>query len=179
MLPATARIRCAYNCGGLWFTILSVKNGHARRYARLGEFVGVVSLTRKKYAQDTTKELQLKFAKKIKKKKRFSSGKSKSKKKGKKQQKLKESKSRPYIGLIISLIIKTKRINGEYIRFDKNFIITFSEPTKYGPDGKYENIPNFVGTALKEKTLAIYEIRQNEEMEVRFKSVIERTRMTV
>jgi len=68
MVPAHSKVECADNSGGIWFTVTCVRGGFNRRYARLGNLISIVSYRRKKYSKDVTKELSLKFAKKIKKK---------------------------------------------------------------------------------------------------------------
>ena len=49
-------------------------------------------------------------------------------------------------------------------------MMTFTEPTKFGPAGKTENIPNFIGT--KTTGPVCLELVKNKKIRTRFKSVI-------
>jgi len=77
---------------------------------------------------------------------------------------------RPYLALLVALKKSTNRKNGLYVKFDENRAMTFTEPTKFGPAGKTENIPNFIGTrTFGPVTL---ELVKNKTIRTRFKSVI-------
>ena len=77
---------------------------------------------------------------------------------------------RPYLALLIALKKTTGRKDGSYIKFDDNRSMTFTEPTKFGPAGKTENIPNFIGT--KTSSPVCLELVKNKTTKTRFKSVI-------
>lgn len=77
---------------------------------------------------------------------------------------------RPYLGLLIALKKQTKRASGVYLKFDKNGLMTFTEPTRYGPAGKTENIPNFIGT--KSKGPAPVELVRNQTIRARFRKAV-------
>jgi len=123
--------------------------------------VNVVYNTRKSYKHERKKLKLMKLAKKVKKKRKI-------KNKDKKQPNL-----RPYLALLVSLRKPTKRNCGTYVKFDDNRMMTFTEPTKYGPAGKTENIPNFIGTKVKGPVCL--EIVKNKTIRSRFKSVIKKS----
>jgi len=158
MLPIESKIKSIDNAGGILFTCITVFGGFKRKYARLGELIGVVSHTRKVYKKETDKLKIAKLIKKVKKKRKI-----KSKKK-------KQPNLRPYLGLIVNLKKSTKRLDGSYLKFDSNSILTFTEPTKFGPAGKTENIPNFIGTKIFGPVCL--ELVKNKKIKTKFKSVI-------
>lgn len=158
MIMIESKLKAADNAGGILFTTIQVFNGFKRRYAGLGEMVGVVSHSRKVYRYETNKQKLSKLSKKVKKKRKI-----KSKKK-------KQPNMRPYLGLLVNLKKSTHRKNGSYIKFDENRMITFTEPTKFGPAGKTENIPNLIGTRIFSPVTL--ELVKNKTIRTRFKSVI-------
>jgi ribosomal protein L14 len=137
MLLIESVIEANDNAGGIKFTIITIFGGFRRRYARLGELVGVVSKTRKTYKLQTNKQKLAKLAKKVKKKRKI------------KARKKRQPNMRPYLGLLVAVCKNTNRYNGSYIRFLENRMVTYTEPTKFGPAGKTENIPNFIGTRME------------------------------
>lgn len=161
MIMVMTRLKAADNAGGILFKTIHIFNGFNRRYAGLGEMVGVVSSTRKVYKHETNKQKLAKLAKKVKKKRKI-----KSKKK-------RQPNMRPYLGLLVNLKKATNRKTGLYVKFDSNRMMTFTEPTKFGPAGKTENIPNFIGT--KTFSPVTLEIVKNKTLRTRFKSVITRS----
>lgn len=158
MISIESKLDAEDNAGGIRFTCITVFGGFRRRYARLGELVGVVSHSRKSYKAQTDKAKLAKLAKKVKKKRKI------------KNKKKKQPNLRPYLGLLVGLKKTTRRSDGSYIKFDKNRMMTFSEPTKFGPAGKTENIPNFLGT--KAYGPVTIELVKNKTIRTRFKSVI-------
>jgi len=161
VIQVESKLKVSDNAGGILFTAITIKHGFKRRYAYLGELIGVVSRTRKVYNRETDDKLKLaKLAKKVKKKRKI------------KSKKRKQPNTRPYLGLLINTKYPTNRINGSYIKFDENRMITFTEPTKYGPAGKTDkNIPNLVGTKITSP--AIMELVENKTIKERFKKVID------
>lgn len=123
----------ADNAGALKFKCIRISGGHARRYARLGDVVGSVSQTRRKYdaAMDRKKRL-----KKVRKKRKI------------KAKKRREPSLRPYLTLLVATKKEKRRSDGSQIKFDKNRVITFTDPTRFGPAGKTEDIPNFIGSRV-------------------------------
>jgi ribosomal protein L14 len=158
MICVESKIKAADNAGAILFTTITVPYGFKRRYARLGELVGVVAHSLKSYKQTENKLKLAKLAKKVKYKRKI-----KSKKK-------KQPNMRPYLGLLVALKKATRRKDGTYIKFDDNRAMTFTEPTRFGPAGKTENIPNFIGT--KAFGPVCLEIVKNKIIKTRFKSVI-------
>lgn len=158
MIMVESKLKAADNAGGILFTCIRVFGGFNRRYAGLGETVGAVSHSRKVYRKETDKLKLAKLSKKVKKKRKV------------KNKKKKQPNLRPYLALIVALKKSTKRKNGVYIKFDENRVLTFTEPTKFGPAGKTENIPNFLGT----KTFGpvCLEVVKNKKIRTQFKSVI-------
>src|SRR3954447_20818401 len=124
MIMVESLLKSSDNAGGLLFKCIRIFHGFNRRYAKLGELVGVVSNTRKKYKKEFDKIKLAKLAKKVKKKRKI------------KNKKKKQPNLRPYLALLISLKKITKRADGSYIKFDENRMLTFTEPTKFGPAGK-------------------------------------------
>jgi len=153
-----SKIQASDNAGGILFTCITIFGGFKRRYAGLGETVGVVSHSRKVYRHETDKLKLSKLAKKVKKKRKI------------KNKKKKQPNLRPYLALLVSLKKSTRRGDGSYIKFDTNNMMTFTEPTKFGPAGKTENIPNFIGT--KTTGPVCLELVKNKKIRTRFKSVI-------
>jgi ribosomal protein L14 len=161
MIRVESKLKAADNAGGILFKCTHIFGGFKRRYAGLGELISVVSYSRKSYARVTDKLKLSKTSKKVKKKRKI------------KNKKKKQPNLRPYLGLIISLRKSTRRKNGVYIKFDKNKIFTYTEPTKFGPAGKTENIPNFIGT--KAFGPACLELVKNKKIRTQFKSAINRS----
>jgi len=132
MLMLESRLKAADNAGAITFKCITIYGGFKRRYARLGEMVGAVAQLRRVYSAETDKKF---LSKKIKKKR-----------------KQKSKKIKPYIRPYLALLVATKktvnRKDGSYIKFDENRVLTFSEPTRYGPAGKSTMIPNFLGTRV-------------------------------
>ena len=158
MIMIESKLKSADNAGGILFTCIQVFGGFKRRYAGLGELVGAVSHSRKVYRRETNKQKLAKLAKKVKKKRKI------------KTKKKKQPNMRPYLALLVALKKSTNRKNGLYVKFDENRAMTFTEPTKFGPAGKTENIPNFIGTrTFGPVTL---ELVKNKTIRTRFKSVI-------
>jgi len=158
MIMIESKLKAADNAGGILFTCITVFGGFRRRYAGLGELVGAVSHSRKVYRRETDKLKVAKLAKKVKKKRKI------------KNKKKKQPNLRPYLALLVSLKKTTNRRDGSYIKFDQNRMMTFTEPTKFGPAGKTENIPNFIGT--KAFGPVCLELVKNKKIRTRFKSVI-------
>ena len=156
MLEST--LKSADNAGGILYKCITIFKGFSRRYARLGELVGTVTKSRKSYRETSNKQKLLKLSKKVKKKRKI------------KPKKKRQPNLRPYLSLLVALKKSTSRRDGSYLTFDENRAMTFSEPTKFGPAGKTENIPNFLGTkAYGPVTL---EVVKNKTIKARFKSVI-------
>jgi large subunit ribosomal protein L14 len=132
MISIESRLRAADNSGAVILKCITIYNGFNRRYARLGEVVGSIVKKREKYSKHLNKKI---LAKKVKKKR-----------------KQKSKKIKPYIRPYLALLIATKqaknRRDGSYIKFDENRVLTFSEPTRYGPAGKSTMVPNFFGTRI-------------------------------
>lgn len=158
MIALESKVLASDNAGGILFTCITVFGGFKRRYARLGETIGAVSHSRKVYRRETDKIKNAKLAKKVKKKRKIQN------------KKKKQPNLRPYLALLVSLKKTTKRPDGSYIKFDSNRVLTFTEPTKFGPAGKTENIPNFIGT----RTIGpvCMELVKNKNIRTKFKSVI-------
>ena len=161
MITVESKIKTADNAGAILFTVITIQNGFKRRYAHLGEMVGVVAHSLKAYKHTDDKQKLAKLAKKVKYKRKI------------KNKKKKQPNMRPYLALLVSLKKSTRRKDGSYIKFDENRGMTFTEPTKFGPAGKTENIPNFIGT----KTVGpvCIELVKNKTTKTRFKSVISKS----
>jgi hypothetical protein len=88
------------------------------------------SSTRKKYSQAKDKQNELlkdrsaRISRRVKKKRKI------------KAKKKRRPNMRPYLGLLVALKNKTRRPGGVNIKFDANYVFTFTEPTKFGPAGK-------------------------------------------
>jgi large subunit ribosomal protein L14 len=132
MIMIESCLKAADNAGAITFKCIKVFGGFRRRYARLGEMVGSVAQSRRVYRSDTDKKV---LAKKVKKKRK------------QKSKKVKPN-VRPYLTLLVATKKRTNRKDGSYIRFDENRVLTFSEPTRYGPAGKSTMIPNFLGSRV-------------------------------
>jgi ribosomal protein L14 len=158
VIPVETKLKAADNAGGILFKCTRIFGGFNRRYAGLGEMVGAVSNTRKSYRHETNKLKLSKLSKKVKRKRKI------------KNKKKKQPNTRPYLALLVALRKATKRKCGTYVRFDENKMMTFTEPTKFGPAGKTENIPNFMGTRTKGPVCL--ELVRNRKIRTRFKSVI-------
>jgi len=161
MIMIESKLKAADNAGGILFTVIRIPGGFKRRYAGLGETVGAVSHSRKAYKRTFDKKKLKKLSLKVKKKRKINN-------KTKKQPNL-----RPYLALLVALKKTTRRKDGSYIKFDENRMMTFTEPTKFGPAGKTENIPNFIGT--KAFGPVSLELVKNKTIRTRFKSVISKS----
>jgi large subunit ribosomal protein L14 len=137
MIMLGSTMEPADNAGAKLFKCITIYGGFNRRYAGLGEMVGSVSKTRRVYRTTGRSDPRRNktMAKKVRKKRK---------------QKSKKIKIyvRPYLTLLVSLKKSTNRLDGSYVKFDKNRVITFSEPTKFGPAGKSTGVPNFLGTRV-------------------------------
>jgi len=148
MIQVGSVVEAKDNAGGITFTCLHVEKGPRRRYARLGELIRMSSSKRKRYSHAKDKQNELlkdraaRISKRVKKKRKI------------KAKKKRRPNLRPYLGLVIALKNKTRRPGGVNIQFDENYVFTFTEPTKFGPAGKTEGIPNFIGTELKAPIVA-------------------------
>jgi ribosomal protein L14 len=96
------------------FKCIKIYGGFNRRFAKLGQLVGVVSKTRKKYKKNINKLKLAKLSKKVKKKRKI------------KNKKKKQPNLRPYLGLLVALKKSTKRLDGSYIKFYENRMLTFT-----------------------------------------------------
>jgi len=158
MICIESKVKASDNAGAILFTVITVFGGFRRKYAGLGELVGVVAHSLRSYRATNDKQKLAKLAKKVRFKRKI------------KNKKKKSPNLRPYLGLIVGLRKTTRRLDGTQIKFDDNRVMTFTEPTRFGPAGKTENIPNFIGTkAFGPVTL---ELVKNKTIKTRFKSVI-------
>jgi len=132
MIQVESRLKAADNAGAITFKCIRVFGGFKRRYAKLGEMVGSVAQMRRIYSADTDKKI---LAKKVKKKRK------------QKSKKVKPN-IRPYLTLLVSTKKRMNRKDGSYVKFDENRVLTFSEPTRFGPAGKSTMIPNFLGSRV-------------------------------
>jgi ribosomal protein L14 len=156
MVTVESIIKTSDNSGANSMKIIHVFGGLRRKYARLSEMVGAVGHSLKRYAPSEDPKVQARIAKKVKKKRKI---KAKAKKR---------PNQRPYLIMINSLKKESKRKDGGYIKFDMNQCVVFTEPTKFGPAGKTENIPNLIGT--KFKAPATIELFRNKTIKDRFKT---------
>jgi ribosomal protein L14 len=156
MVSVESVIKTTDNSGANSMKIIRISGGLRRRYARLSEMVGAVGHSLKRYAMSEDPKAQLRIAKKVKKKRKV---KAKSKKR---------PNQRPYLIMLTCLKKASKRQDGGYIKFDANQCAVFTEPTKFGPAGKTENIPNLVGT--KFRAPATLELFCNKTIKDRFKT---------
>lgn len=132
MVIIESKLKAADNAGAVTFKCIKIFGGFQRRYARLGELVGSVAQVRRIYNTNMDKKI---LAKKVKKKRK------------QKSKKVKPN-IRPYLTLLVATKKITNRQDGSYIKFDENRVLTFSEPTKFGPAGKSTMIPNFLGSRV-------------------------------
>lgn len=132
MIMVESKLVSADNAGAITFKCIKIFGGYKRRYAKLGEIVGSISFTRRIYSNDIDKKI---LSKKVKKKRK------------QKSKKIKPN-IRPYLTLLVATKKSTNRHDGSYIKFDENRVLTFSEPTKFGPASKSTMIPNFLGTRI-------------------------------
>lgn len=158
MICIESKVKASDNAGAILFTVITINGGFRRKYAGLGELVGVVAHSLKSYKATTDRQKLAKLAKKVRFKRKI------------KNKKKKSPNLRPYLGLVVGLRKGTKRADGSVIKFDDNRVMTFTEPTKFGPAGKTENIPNFIGT--KAFGPVSLELVRNKKIKTRFKSVI-------
>jgi large subunit ribosomal protein L14 len=132
MIQVETKLKAADNAGALTFKCIRVFGGFKRRYAKLGEMVGSVAQIRRVYSAETDKKI---LAKKVKKKRK------------QKSKKIKPN-IRPYLTLLVATRKRMNRKDGSYLKFDENRVLTFSEPTRFGPAGKSTMIPNFLGSRV-------------------------------
>jgi large subunit ribosomal protein L14 len=158
MIMVESKLKAADNAGGILFTCIRIFGGFKRRYAGLGECVGAVSFTRKVYRHEDDKLKLARISKKVKKKRKI------------KNKKKKQPNLRPYLALLVAIKKSTNRKNGSYIKFDENRVFTFTEPTKFGPAGKTENIPNFIGSKVFGPVCL--ELVKNKKIRTKYKTVI-------
>jgi len=149
------------NAGAILLKCIKIFHGYARRYARLGEMVSSVSKTRKAYKKQTDKAKLAKLSKKVKKKRKI------------KNKKKKQPNLRPYLSLLVGLKKITIRKDGTMVQWDKNISVTLTEPVKFGPAGKTENIPNVIGTKVKGPVCM--ELVKDKKMKIKFNRVIARS----
>jgi large subunit ribosomal protein L14 len=133
MILINSTMDVADNAGAIKFKCIRITGGFARRYAKLGDVVGSVSQTRRKYDAALEKKKRMK---KVRKKRKI------------KAKKRREPSLRPYLTLIVSTKKAKRRGDGSSVKFDTNRVLTFTDPTKFGPAGKTENIPNFIGSRV-------------------------------
>jgi len=161
MIQIESTLLAADNAGALKFKCIKIFGGYKRRYARLGEVVGSIASARKIYSLQLDKKI---LSKKVKKKRK------------QKSKKIKPN-IRPYLTLIVSTKKQTNRLDGSYVKFDKNRAITFSEPTRYGPAGKSTMIPNFLGTRVFGPICR--EVRSSKWMNEKYRSIIQKSKGVV
>lgn len=158
MILVESKLKAADNAGAVTFKCIKVFGGFQRRYARLGEMVGSVAQLRRIYRADTDKKI---LAKKVKKKRK------------QKSKKIKPN-IRPYLTLLVATKKSTNRKDGSYIKFDENRVLTFSEPTRYGPAGKSTMIPNFLGSRVFGPVCR--ELRSTKWFNEKYRSVIQKSK---
>lgn len=158
MISIESTMKAADNAGAVIFKCITIFGGFKRRYAYLGEMVGSVSKIRRIYSNSINKKI---LSKKVKKKRK---------------QKSKKVKPyvRPYLTLLVAAKNNTNRLDGSYIRFDENRVLTFSEPTRYGPAGKSTMVPNFLGTRVFGPVCR--ELRVSKWYNEKYRSVIEKSK---
>lgn len=66
MISVESKLKAADNAGAVLFTAITISNGFRRKYARLGELVGVVAHSLKSYKHTDDKQKLAKLAKKSK-----------------------------------------------------------------------------------------------------------------
>lgn len=161
MIAIETKLKAADNAGAITFKCIKISGGFKRRYARLGEVVGSIARTRRIYSDSLDKKILLKKVKK------------------KRKQKSKKSKPniRPYLTLIVATKKSHNRKDGSYIKFDENRVLTFSDPTKFGPAGKSTMIPNFLGTRVFGPICK--ELRATKWFNEKYKSVIKKSKGVV
>lgn len=158
MILIESTLISADNAGAIKFKCIKIFGGYKRRYAKLGEVVGSIAHTRRVYSNKIDKKI---LSKKVKKKRK------------QKSKKIKPN-IRPYLTLIVGTKKSTNRKDGSYIKFDKNRVLTFSEPTRYGPAGKSTMIPNFLGTRVFGPICR--EIRSSKWINEKYRSVIQKSK---
>jgi len=158
MVTVESKLIASDNAGAITFKCIKVFGGYKRRYARLGEVVGSIAVTRRVYDINMDKKI---LAKKVKKKRK------------QKSKKIKPN-IRPYLTLLVATKKSTNRKDGSYIKFDENRVLTFSEPTKFGPAGKSTMIPNFLGTRVFGPICK--EIRSTKWLNEKYRSIIQKSK---
>jgi large subunit ribosomal protein L14 len=161
MIGIESCLKAADNAGAILLKCITVYNGFRRRYASLGEVIGTVSRTRRVYNSSINKKI---LAKKVQKKR-------------KEKSKKKKPNVRPYLALLVAVKKSTNRRDGSYIKFDENRVLTFSEPTKFGPAGKSTMEPNFLGSRIFGPICR--EVRASKGLNEKYRSVIQRSRGVV
>jgi large subunit ribosomal protein L14 len=132
MIAVNSTVGVADNAGATKFKCIRITGGFGRRYAKLGDVVGSVSQTRRKY--DTSARETERMKKRVRKKRKI------------KAKKRRAPTLRPYMTLIVSTKKAKRRADGSSVKFDKNRVLTFTEPRMYGV--KTENIPDFIGSRV-------------------------------
>ncbi len=154
MIQRESILVAADNAGAVTFKCIRLRGGFNRRYAGLGEIVGSVVRVKRVYSNDLDKKI---LGRKVKKKRKQKSNKVK-------------PYIRPYETLLVALRKETNRKDGSYIKFDSNRVLTFTEPTRFGPAGKSTMIPNFIGTRVFGPVCR--EVRATKGLNEKFRSVI-------
>lgn len=157
MISVETIVNAADNSGAVTLKCITVYGGFRRRYSYLGELVGTVAQIRRIYSASTNKKILIKKVRK------------------KRKQKSKKVKPyvRPYLSLLVAAKRSTNRNDGSYIKFDENRVLTFSEPTRYGPAGKSTIIPNFLGSRVFGPVCR--ELRASKWLNEKYRSVIQRS----
>ena len=161
MIQVESKLKAADNAGALTFKCIRVFGGFKRRYAKLGEMVGSVAQIRRVYSAETDKKI---LAKKVKKKRK------------QKSKKIKPN-IRPYLTLLVATKGRMNRKDGSYVKFDENRVLTFSEPTRFGPAGKSTMIPNFLGSRVFGPICR--ELRVNKWFNEKYRSVIQKSKCII
>lgn len=78
---------------------------------------------------------------------------------------------------MVGVCQSTNRNDGSYIKFDSNRVLTFSEPTRYGPAGKSTIIPNFLGTRVFGPVCK--ELRATKWFNEKYRAVIQKSKGVV
>jgi large subunit ribosomal protein L14 len=161
MISVESQLKSADNAGAITLKCITIFGGFRRRYALLGEMLGAVAQSRRIYSADTNKKILVKKVKK------------------KRKQKSKKVKPyiRPYLALLIGTKCSTNRRDGSYIKFDENRVLTFSDPTRYGPAGKSTMVPNFLGSRVFGPICK--ELRSSKWFNEKYRSVIQKSRGVV
>jgi len=160
MIQVNSCVKTADNSGGTWMKCITIFKGFKRRYAYFSEMVGVVAQYTKAYTKTKNRIIKERLQKKVKFKRKI------------KAKKKRQAGIRPYLALLVAAKKKFLRPHGEGLKFDENRLLVYTEPTKFGPAGKTENIPNPVGTKVFGPTCI--EVTRNEVIRNRFLSILYR-----